>query len=145
MILSMASLLDFIITKGIVNYGIRYRYHLNILTGCDFLVSLQISWLKLVLVVVVLGPRFLVQVCAWSVYLFLSWWALCNNLIWSCILCYGHEVMRVVNTKTAGKTYLAFMTENAYILQLQQKIYLPGLVVVIGEKVVLSKPGNPHH
>ena len=37
------------------------------------------------------------------------------------------------------------MTENAYILQLQQKIYLPGLVVVIGEKVVLSEPGNPHH
>ena len=106
MILSMASLLDFIVTKGFVNCGIRYWYHLNILTGCDFLVSLQISWLKLVLVHMVLGPRFLVQVCAWSVYLFLSWWALCNNLIWSCILCYGHEVMRLVNTRLLGKLIL---------------------------------------
>ena len=93
----------------------------------------------------VLGPRFLVQICAWSVYLFLSWWALCSNLVWSCILCYGHKVMRFVNTKTAGKTYLDLVTENAFILQLQQKIYLPGLVVVIGEKVVLSEPDNQLH
>ena len=55
-------------------------------------------------------------------------------------MCYGHEVMRPVNTKTAGKTYLDLMTENAYILQLQQKIYLSGLVLVIGEKVVLNEP-----
>ena len=101
---------------------IRYWYHLNILTAYDFLVSLQISWLKL---------TFVVQVCAWSVYLFLSWLALCNNLIWSCILSYGHEMMRLVNTKPAGKTYLDLMTGNAYILQLQQKTYLPSLVVVL--------------
>ena len=53
--------------------------------------------------------------------------------------------MRLVNTKTAGKTYLDLMTENAYILQLQQKIYLPGLVLVIGEEVVLNEPDNQHH
>ena len=132
-------------TQNLLDSVIRYRYHLNILTACDFLVSLQISWLELVLIHMVLGPRFLVQICAWSVYLFLSWWALCNSLIWSCILCYGHEVMRLVNTKTAGKTYLDLMTENAYILQLQQKIYLQGLVLVIGEKVVLNEPDNQHH
>ena len=66
--------------------------------------------------------------CMVRLPILLSWWALCNSLIWSCILCYGHEVMRLVNTRTAGKTYLDLMTENAYILQLQQKIYLPGLV-----------------
>ena len=96
----------------------------------------------LVLIHMVLGPRFLVQVCAWSIYLFLSWWALCNNLIWSCILCYDHENIRLVNTKTAGKTYLDLMKGNAYILQLQQKVYLPSLVVVIGEEVVLSTTDN---
>ena len=53
--------------------------------------------------------------------------------------------MRLVHTKTAGKTYLDLMTGNAYILQLQQKIYLPSLVVVIGEKVVFNEPDNQHH
>ena len=84
-----------------------------------------------------------VQVCAWSVYLFLSWWALFNNLIWSCILCYGHEVMRAVNKKTAGKTNIDLMTDN--ILQLQQKNNFPRLIVVIGEKVVLNEPDNQHY
>ena len=60
-------------------------------------------------------------------------------------MCYGHEIMRLVNTKTAGKTYLDLMTGNAYILQRQQKIYLPGFVVVIGEKVFLSERDNQHH
>ena len=58
---------------------------------------------------------------------------------------YGHEVMRLVNTKTARKTYLDLMTGDAYILQLQQKIYFPSLVVVIGEKVVLGEPDNQYH
>ena len=87
----------------------------------------------------------MVQVCAWSVYLCLIWWDLWDNLIWSCILCYGHEVMRLVNTKTAGKTYFGLMTGNACILQLQRKMCLPSLIVVIGEKVVLSEPDNQHH
>ena len=52
--------------------------------------------------------------------------------------------MRLVNTKTAGKTYLDLMTKNAYIWRLQHKIYLPSLVLVIGEKVVLSEPDNQH-
>ena len=60
-------------------------------------------------------------------------------------MCYGHEVMRLMNTKTTGKTYLDLMTENAYILKLQQKIYLPGLVAVIRERVVLSEANNQHH
>ena len=38
---------------------------------------------------------------------------------------YGHEEMMLVNMKTAGKTYLDLMTDNAYILQLQQKINFP--------------------
>ena len=70
MILSIASILHFIVTKGFVNNLISVGYHLNILSAYDFLVSLQISWLELVLVRMVLVPRFLVQVCAWSVYLF---------------------------------------------------------------------------
>ena len=61
------------------------------------------------------------------------------------VLWNGHEMMRLVNTKTAGKTYLALMTGNAYILQRQQKIYLPDFVVVIGEKVFLSERDNQHH
>ena len=59
---------------------------------------------------------------------------------------YGREVMRLVNTKTAGKTYLDLMTDNkGYILQLQQKINLPSLVFEIVEKAVLSEPDNQHH
>ena len=53
--------------------------------------------------------------------------------------------MRLVNTKTARKIYLDLMTGNTHILQLQQKTYLPSLVVVKGEKVVLSEPDNQHH
>ena len=54
-----------------------------------------------------------------------------SNLIWSCMLWYGHEVMRLVNMKSAWKTFLDLMTD---ILQLQQKLYLPSLVLVIGKK-----------
>ena len=60
-------------------------------------------------------------------------------------MCYGHGVMRLVNMNTVGKTYLDLMINNECILQLQQKIYLPSLVVVIGEKVVLREPENQYH
>ena len=32
---------------------------------------------------------------------------------------YGHEVIRLVDMKTAEETFLDLMTDNTYILQLQ--------------------------
>ena len=97
---------------------------------------------KLVSIHMVLGPRYLVQVCACYIYLFLSWWVSLNNFLWSNILYYGHEVMRLVDMKTAEKTFFDLMTDHTYYFTTLIKIYLLSLVAVTGEKVDLNERDN---